>query len=144
MAASKSEISNISQTTSCRIMILGSKPIFSWSRNQINTLYSMADHYYVCKRTKNMIKNPIKNSNRDKMNMIGACLILYNDVKDEKAAKRMTIANSNINDKSKSPPSNRFLKFTLSLLARNQIQQFLNITLLNVQDNICDIEISSN
>ena len=54
---SKSEISNISEITSCRIMILGCKPIFSWSRNQINTLYNMADHYYLCKRTKNMKKS---------------------------------------------------------------------------------------
>ena len=47
-----------------------------------------------------------EDSNRDKMNMIGACLILYHDINDEKAAKRMTIANSNINEKSKSAPSN--------------------------------------
>ena len=46
-----------SEIISCRIMILGSKPIFSWSRNQINTLYSMADHYYVCKRMKNLKKS---------------------------------------------------------------------------------------
>ena len=45
-------------------------------------------------------------SNRDKINMIGACLILYYDINDEKAAKQMTIANSNINEKSKSAPSN--------------------------------------
>ena len=57
MAASKSEISNISEITSCRIMIWGSKPIFSWSRNQINTLYSMADLYYGCKRTQIMKKS---------------------------------------------------------------------------------------
>ena len=38
-------------------MIWGSKPIFSWSRNQINTLYNMADLYYVCERTKNMTKS---------------------------------------------------------------------------------------
>ena len=30
---------------------------FPISRNQINTLYSMADHYYVCKRMKNMKKS---------------------------------------------------------------------------------------
>ena len=35
MAAAKSEISNISEITSCRIMIWESKHIFSWSRNQI-------------------------------------------------------------------------------------------------------------
>ena len=47
-----------------------------------------------------------EDSNRDKINMIGACLIQYYDINDEKAAKRMTIANSNINEKSKSAPSN--------------------------------------
>ena len=55
--ASKSEISNISEITSCRISILGFKPIFTWSRNQINTLSSMEDHYYLCVRTKNMKKS---------------------------------------------------------------------------------------
>ena len=54
---SNSEISNISEITSCGIMIWGSKPIFSCSRNQINTLYSMADHYHVCKRTKTLNKS---------------------------------------------------------------------------------------
>ena len=54
MAVLKSEISIISEITSWRVMIWGSKPIFSWSRNQINTLYGMGDHYFVCKRTKNM------------------------------------------------------------------------------------------
>ena len=44
--------------------------------------------------------------NRDKINMISACLIIYYDMNGEKAAKRMTIANSNINEKSKSAPSN--------------------------------------
>ena len=54
-------------------------------------------------------------SNRDQINMIGACLILYYDINDEKAAKRMTIWNSNINKKSKSVPSNtNFLEFTPS------------------------------
>ena len=47
-----------------------------------------------------------EDSNRDKINMIGACLILYYGINDEKAAKRMTVANSNINEKSKSAPSN--------------------------------------
>ena len=44
-------------------------------------------------------------SGRDKINMIGAYLILYYDINDEKAAKLMTIANSNIDEKSKSAPS---------------------------------------
>ena len=34
--------------------------------------------------------------NRNKMNMIGAYLILYHDIDDEKTAKLMTIAKSNI------------------------------------------------
>ena len=46
------EIFNISEITSCRIMICGSKPIFSWPRIQINTLYSLTANQYVCKRTK--------------------------------------------------------------------------------------------
>ena len=29
-----------------------SKPMFSWPRNQINTLYSMTDRYYMCNRKK--------------------------------------------------------------------------------------------
>ena len=36
---------------------LGSKPIFSLSMNQINTLYNIADLYYVYERTKNMKKS---------------------------------------------------------------------------------------
>ena len=46
-----------------------------------------------------------EDSNKDKIDMIGACLILYYDINDEKAAKLMTIANSNIDEKSKSAPS---------------------------------------
>ena len=57
MAAAKSEISNISEITSCRIMIWGSKPIFAWSRKQINTLGSMSDHYYVFGRTRTIQKS---------------------------------------------------------------------------------------
>ena len=41
-----------------------------------------------------------EDSNRDRMNMIGAYLILYYDMNDEKAAKLMTIPNSNIDEKS--------------------------------------------
>ena len=40
-----------------------------------------------------------EDSNGDEINMIGACLILYYDIKDEKAAKRMNVANSNINER---------------------------------------------
>ena len=47
-----------------------------------------------------------EDSNRNKINMIGAYLILYHDINDEKVAKLMTIAKSNIDDISKSGPSN--------------------------------------
>ena len=46
-----------------------------------------------------------EDSNRDKIDMIGAYLILYDDINDEKAAKMMTIANSNNDEISKSAPS---------------------------------------
>ena len=53
-----------------------------------------------------------EDSNRNKIKMIGAYLILYHDVNDEKVAKLMTIAKSNIDDISKSGPSNTiFLEF---------------------------------
>ena len=44
--------------------------------------------------------------NRYKINMIEAYLILQYDINDEKAAKLMTIAKSDIDEKSKSAPSN--------------------------------------
>ena len=47
-----------------------------------------------------------EDSNRDKMNMIGAYLILYYDINYEKAVKPMTVSNSNIDEKSKSAPFN--------------------------------------
>ena len=47
-----------------------------------------------------------EDSNRNKMNMIGAYLILNYDINDEKTAKLMTFAKSNIDEKSKSFPSN--------------------------------------
>ena len=54
-----------------------------------------------------------EDSNRNKIKMIGAYLILYHDVNDEKVAKLMTIAKSNIDDISKSGPSNTiFLEFS--------------------------------
>ena len=43
-----------------------------------------------------------EDSNRNKMNMIGAYLILNYDINDEKTAKLMTFAKSNIDEKSKS------------------------------------------
>ena len=60
---------------------------------------------------------------RNKINMIGVYLILNYDINDEKAAKLMTIAKSNSDEKSKSAPSN--IDFCrIHLLARNQIKQF--------------------
>ena len=47
-----------------------------------------------------------EDSNRNKIDMIGAYFILNCDINDEKAAQLMTIANSNIDEKSKSAPSN--------------------------------------
>ena len=47
-----------------------------------------------------------EDSNRNKINIIGAYLILNYDINDEKSAKLMTIAKSNIDEKSKSAPSN--------------------------------------
>ena len=47
-----------------------------------------------------------EDSNRNKINVIGAYMILNYDINDEKAAKLMTIAKSNIDKKSKSAPSN--------------------------------------
>ena len=41
--------------------------------------------------------------NRNKMNMIGAYLILNYDTNEEKTAKLMTFVKSNIDEKSKSP-----------------------------------------
>ena len=54
-----------------------------------------------------------EDSNRNKINMIRAYLILYHDINDQKVAKLMTIAKSDIDDISKSGPSNTiFLEFT--------------------------------
>ena len=47
-----------------------------------------------------------EDSNRYKMNMIGAYLILKYDINDEKTSKLMTFAKSNIEKKSKSAPFN--------------------------------------
>ena len=43
-----------------------------------------------------------EDSNRNKMNMIGAYLILNHDINEEKTAKLMTFVKSNIDEKSKS------------------------------------------
>ena len=62
-------------------------------------------------------------SNRNKINMIGAYLILNYDINDKKAAKLMTIAKSDIDEKSKSAPSNTDFS-RIHLWAKNQIKQF--------------------
>ena len=46
-----------------------------------------------------------EDSNRNKMNMIGAYLILNYDINEEKTAKLMTFVKSKIDEKSKSAPS---------------------------------------
>ena len=47
-----------------------------------------------------------EDSIRNKIDIIGAYFILNYDINDEKAAKLMTIAKSNIYEKSKFAPSN--------------------------------------
>ena len=47
-----------------------------------------------------------EDSNRNKIDMIGAYLMLNYDINVEKTAKLMTFAKSNIYEKSKSAPSN--------------------------------------
>ena len=47
-----------------------------------------------------------EDSNKNKIKMIGAYLILYHDINDEKEAKLMTITKSIIDYLSKSGPSN--------------------------------------
>ena len=62
-----------------------------------------------------------EDSNRNKMDVIVAYLILYYDINDEKAAKLMTIAKSNIDEKSKSAPSNTFFsKIYLQFILHSQ------------------------
>ena len=70
-----------------------------------------------------------EDSNRDKINMIGACLILYHDINDEEATKRITIVNSNIDEKSKSAPSNTnfFPEFTPSSFGKESNKAVLSI-----------------
>ena len=71
--------------------------------------------------------------------MIGAYLILYNDISDGKLAKVMTIAKSNIDDVSKSGPSNTFFVELIPTSfgkETNKVVLSINRTLLNVHDNI--------
>ena len=63
-----------------------------------------------------------ENSNRDKINMIGAYLILYHDTNDEKATKPMIVANSNIDEKSKSAPSNTIFSKIYPFIFRQWIK----------------------
>ena len=87
-----------------------------------------------------------EDSNRNKINMIGVYLMLYHDINDEKVAKLMTIAKSNIDYISKSGPSNTiFLEFTLTSFGKESNKAVFehNRTFLNVQDNNYDIKMSS-
>ena len=70
-----------------------------------------------------------EDSNRNKINMIGAYLILNYDIHDKKTAELMTIAKSDSDEKSKSAPSNTdFLEFTPKSLGKESNQAVLSIT----------------
>ena len=70
-----------------------------------------------------------EDSNRNKIDMIGVYLILYHNINDEKVAKLMTIAKSNIDDISKSEPSNTiFLEFTPTSFGKASNKAVLSIT----------------
>ena len=70
-----------------------------------------------------------EDSNSNKINMIGAYLILYYDIIDEKTSKLMTITKSNINDILKSVPSNTiFLEFTPAYFGKEPNKAVLSIT----------------
>ena len=86
-----------------------------------------------------------QDSNTNKINMIGAYLIVYYDVNDEKAAKLMTIAKSNIDDISKSGPLNtNFLEFTPTSFGKKSNKAVLSITEhCGISQTIYDINISS-
>ena len=66
-----------------------------------------------------------EDSNRNRMNMIGAYLILYYDINDERTA-RPSQTLYNIKEKSKSDPSNTIFSriHTYIFLVMNQIKQF--------------------
>ena len=68
-----------------------------------------------------------EDSNRNQINMIGAYLILYYDINEEKAAKLMTIAKSNIDDISKSGPSNTIFQQFTSIIYTNNRALFVGI-----------------
>ena len=70
-----------------------------------------------------------EDSNKNEINMIGAYLILYYGIHEEKAAKLMTTPKSNIDDISKSGPSNTiFLQFTSTSSGKESNKVLLNIT----------------
>ena len=70
-----------------------------------------------------------EDSKRNIINMIGAYLILYHDINEEKVAKLMTITKSNIDDISKSGPSNTsFLEFTPTSFDKESNKAVLSIT----------------
>ena len=61
--------------------------------------------------------------------MIGAYLILFYDINDEKTAKLMTISKSNIDEILKSGLSNNFfLEFTLTSFGKEPNKAVLSIT----------------
>ena len=69
-----------------------------------------------------------EDSNRNKIDMIGAYLILYYDI-NKKQTKVMTIAKSNIEDISNPGPSNTiFLEFIPTSFAKKSNKAVLSIT----------------
>ena len=86
-----------------------------------------------------------EDSNRNKIDMIGAYLTLNYDINDEKAAKLMTIAKSDIDEKSKSAPSNTdFSRIYLKCLGKESNKAVLSITEHYLMSKtIYDMKISS-
>ena len=86
-----------------------------------------------------------EDSNRNKINTIGAYLILNYDINDEKAAKLMTIAKSNIDEKSKSAPSKTYFpKIYPYIFCKESNKAVLSITEHYwVSKTIYDIKMSS-
>ena len=86
-----------------------------------------------------------EDSNRNKINVIGAYLILNHDINDEKAAKLMTITKSGI-DKNRNLPHLTliFLEFTPTSFGKESNKAVLSITEHHwMSKAIYDKEISS-
>ena len=80
-----------------------------------------------------------EDSSKNKTNMIGTYLILSYDVNHEKESKLMTFAKSNIDEKSKSAPSNNDFSRIYLYISWQGIKESSfknNKTLLNVLHNI--------